>query len=125
MRKSEKLLISEKWCKQLYIISDFLIFQFSEKFWEIFQISSESSRLSLKITEWETKNSRKIGETLHLKNSVKNVIFSAKNFYLIESSRIENTTIFIKSKEPKNWEILKESHNCLLDKIIDTTISTD
>ena len=35
------------------IISDFLIFQFSEKFWEIFQISSESSRLSLKITDWE------------------------------------------------------------------------
>ena len=33
------------------IIFDFLIFQFSEKFWEIFQISSESSRLSPKITE--------------------------------------------------------------------------
>ena len=35
------------------IIFDFLIFQFSEKFWEIFQISSESSRSSPKITEWE------------------------------------------------------------------------
>ena len=35
------------------IIFDFLIFQFSEKFWEIFQISSASSRLSPKITEWE------------------------------------------------------------------------
>ena len=33
------------------IIFDFLIFQFSEKFWEIFQIYSESSRLIPKITE--------------------------------------------------------------------------
>ena len=33
------------------IIFDFVIFQFSEKFWEIFQISLESSRLSSKITE--------------------------------------------------------------------------
>ena len=33
------------------IIFDFFIFQFSEKFWEIFQISSESSRLPPKITE--------------------------------------------------------------------------
>ena len=33
------------------IIFDFLIFQFSDKFWEIFQISSESSRVSPKITE--------------------------------------------------------------------------
>ena len=31
--------------------------------------------------DWETKNSRKIGETLRLKNSVKNRIFSPKNFY--------------------------------------------
>ena len=118
--------ISYPWWKYFSeIISDCLIFQFSEKFWEIFQISSESSRLSLKITEWETKNSRKIGETLHLKNSVKNLIFSAKTFYLIESSRTENTKILIKSKELKNWKILKESHICLLDKIINTTISTD
>ena len=35
------------------IIFDFFIFQFLEKFWEIFQIPSESSRLSPKITEWE------------------------------------------------------------------------
>ena len=33
------------------IISGFLIIQFSEKFWEIFQNSSESSRLSPKITD--------------------------------------------------------------------------
>ena len=33
------------------IIFDFLSFQFSEKFWEIFQISSESFRLSPKIPE--------------------------------------------------------------------------
>ena len=33
------------------IIFDFHIFQFSEKFWAIFQISSKSSELSPKITE--------------------------------------------------------------------------
>ena len=33
--------------------------------------------------DWETKNSRKIAETLDLKNSVKNFIFSVKNFYFI------------------------------------------
>ena len=33
--------------------SIFSFFSFSEKFWEIFQISSESSRFSPKITEWE------------------------------------------------------------------------
>ena len=32
---------------------------------------------------WETKNSRKTAETLDLKNSVKNLIFSVKNFYFI------------------------------------------
>ena len=82
------------------IIFDFQIFQFSEKFWEIFQNSSESSRLFLKITEWETKISRKSGETLHLKNSVKNLIFSAKSFYF---NRIQ-----------QNWE-----HN--FDKIKGTS----
>ena len=33
--------------------SIFSFFSFSEKFWAIFQISSESSRFSPKITEWE------------------------------------------------------------------------
>ena len=33
--------------------------------------------------DWETKNSRKIAETLDLKISVKNLIFSVKNFYFI------------------------------------------
>ena len=33
--------------------------------------------------DWETKNSRKIAETLDLENSVKNLIFSVKNFYFI------------------------------------------
>ena len=33
------------------IIFDFFIFQFSKKFWKIFQIFLESSRLSPKITE--------------------------------------------------------------------------
>ena len=33
--------------------------------------------------DWETKNSKKIAETLNLKNSVKNLIFSVKNFYFI------------------------------------------
>ena len=33
--------------------------------------------------DWETKNFRKIAETLDLKNSVKNLIFSVKNFYFI------------------------------------------
>ena len=33
--------------------------------------------------DWETKNSRKIAKTLDLKNSVKNLIFSVKNFYSI------------------------------------------
>ena len=32
---------------------------------------------------WETKNSRKIAEALDLKNSVKNLIFSVKNFDFI------------------------------------------
>ena len=33
--------------------------------------------------DWETKNSRKIAEILDSKNSVKNLIFSVKNFYFI------------------------------------------
>ena len=103
------------------IIFDFLIFKFSETFWEIFSdffrkfsIVSENYRMKNLIFKekwrnfrfltnfkkslpfssdisyflqtrwnWETKNSRKIAETLDLKNSGKNPIFSGKNFYFI------------------------------------------
>ena len=42
-----------------------------------------------------------------------------------EPSRIETSSILRKSKELQNWEMLVESHICLLDEITDTTISTE
>ena len=118
--KSEKIFekISEKVWENLWknlrnisqnfsgIIFDFLIFQFSDEFWEIFQISSVSSRLSLKTTKWETKISRKIRENLHLKNSVRNLIFSAKNFYF---NRIQQIW------EHDNFEKIEKTQKILRD----------
>ena len=52
--------------------------------------------------DWETKNSRKIAETLDLMNSVKTLIFSVKNFYFIGIQQ---------NWEPGNFEkIWKTSH---------------
>ena len=42
-----------------------------------------------------------------------------------EPSRIETSSILRKWKELQNWELLVESHICLLAKITNTTISTD
>ena len=67
-----------------------LIFKEKRRKFRFLTNSKKSVPFSLDISyflrtrwDWETKNCRKIAETLDLKNSVKNLIFSVKNFYFI------------------------------------------
>ena len=72
---------------------EFLIFQFSEKFWDIFQISSESYRFSPKITEYIIQYSKKSGETSYFSQILKKVS------HFLQISRI--------SSEPGETEKIK------------------
>ena len=58
--------------------------------------------------DWETKNSRKIAETLDLKNSEKNSYFLWRTSILFKSSGTEIMKIFRKSKKLHVWKILKK-----------------
>ena len=83
------------------IIFDYLIFQFSEKFWEIFQISSESSRLSPKITEEEIWYSKKSGESSDFSKIKKKVSYFLQISRISsEPGEIEKLKILEKSQKP-------------------------
>ena len=55
------------------------------------------------------KKSRKIAETLDLKNSVKNLIFSVKNFYFIRIQQNWEHDNLRKSEKLHIWKILKKN----------------
>ena len=74
---------------------------------------------------WEHDNFEKIWETTHLENFEKKSHFLWITPSFFEPSRIETSSILRKSKELQNWEMLVESHICLLDKITNTTISNE
>ena len=74
---------------------------------------------------WENENFEKIYETSHLENSDKKSHFPWITLIFSEPSRIETSSSLRQSKELQNWEMLVESHICLLDKSTNITIPTD
>ena len=86
-------------------------------------------RISILFESSRTENPKILrkSEKLHILKIQKKISFSLSNSYFFRTQQDSRrfSSILRKLKELQNWEILVDSHICLLDKINNTNISTD